>query len=326
MAKRTGLFLAFMLVAGLVWSGGAPEETASDGTWTPTRPITLTVPFGAGGNADVLARAVAEQSEEFIGQPMGVVNRTGAGGVVAATEFLEVAPDGYNLITVNIGLMAIRTQTTQVEYEFADFTPIIGNIGATALVMVAAADSPIQDYESLLEYAQENTVNYGTFGLRSDHHMLQAALFTEMGAEASAVPFDSALEPLSSVLGGNIDVALGLAPVVQQFIDNGDLVPILTFNDDIVVEFDGIGQVPSAVDLGFDISFVGFNFYALPAGTPEEIVQFYTERIAQIYETPEIQELQARLGFVVDPLTPEEVATKINRGIEDVQEWLTYLD
>jgi tripartite-type tricarboxylate transporter receptor subunit TctC len=107
------------------------------------------VPYGAGVNADVLARATAEYATEVIGQPIGVVNRTGAGGVIAVTEFIEKYPDGYNLITANIGLMAIRPQTTKDIYVYSDFVPIIGNIGKTAVVVCASATSDTEDYNNL---------------------------------------------------------------------------------------------------------------------------------------------------------------------------------
>jgi tripartite-type tricarboxylate transporter receptor subunit TctC len=321
--KITLLLVAVLCTAGALWAQGKSEDQIAD---FPKQPITLTVPYGAGGNADVLARAVAEHATEVIGQPIGVVNRTGAGGVVAVTEFIDKNPDGYNLITANIGLMAIRPQTTTVAYEYDDFVPIIGNIGKTALVICSSSKSDIKDFASLAAYGQDNIVKYGTFGLKSDSHILQAALFSDMGVEATPVPFDQVTEPIASLMGGNIDLVCALAPVVAPYVESGELVPILTFNDSMEVQFENTEAIPSAKALGYDIDYSGFNFYAVPKGTPEAIVKFYQEKFAEIYETQEIKDLQARMGFVVDPLTPEEIDEKITKGIENVKQWIKYVE
>ncbi len=323
MRKITLLCAVLLCFAGALWAQGQSEEITAS---FPTQPITLTVPYGAGGNADVLARAVAEHANEVMGQPMGVVNRTGAGGVVAVTEFIEKKPDGYNIITANIGLMAIRPQTTKVMYSYDDYIPIIGNIGKTAMVVCASASSEIKDFNSLEAYGINNIIKYSTFGLKSDSHMLQAALFTEMDAKATPVPFDKVTEPIASLLGGNIDLVCALAPVVAPYVESGELVPIITFNDSMEVKFKNTEAVPSAISLGYDIDYSGFNFYAVPKGTPVEIVEFYQEKFAEIFEMSEIKELQERMGFVVDPLTPDEIDAKITRGIEDVKQWLKYVE
>lgn len=292
----------------------------------PSEPITLTVPFGAGGTADLLARAVAEQATDLMGQAMGVVNRDGAGGVVGLTEFVAQEPDGYNLISANVGLFAITSQTTEVEYSFDDIIPVIGNIGQTSIVLSVSADSGIENFADFLAYAQENGIIYSVIGMGSDHHILQAALYAQMGIEAEAVSYDSATEPIASVLGGNVDVISTLSTVITDYVDTGELIPILSFNDNGVVIYGESEEVPSAVSLGYDVDYSGFGFYALPADTPDEIVEYYTDTFAEIYEMDEIQEMSTNMNFIIDPLTPDEIEERINKYTEDVAEWLQYIE
>ncbi len=325
--KKVFVVLCIIFCIGSnAFSTGRTETKALDSEDFPKQPITITVPFGAGGAADILARAVASHGNEVFGQPVGVVNRVGAGGVVALTEFMDRAPDGYNLITANIGLFAVTAQTSQVRYTFDDFIPVIGNIGKTNILILTSAKSGIKNYADLKEYGKRNIIKYSVLGIGSDQHILQAALYAEMGIRAEPVNFESVTQPIASILGGNIDVMTALAPVVKDYVEIGDLIPIGNFNADVDVIYEGFGMVPTVKSLGHDITYAGFNFYALPKGTPAYIVDFYTNKIKEIYAKPDIAELQNRLGFIVDPKDPEQIKKEILQGIANVKKWLVYLD
>jgi tripartite-type tricarboxylate transporter receptor subunit TctC len=285
----------------------------------------LTVPFGAGGNADVLAKAVANKSQEFMGQSIGVVNRTGAGGVVGLSEFVNKDPDGYNLITVNIGLFAVTPQTQKVSYTFDDLEPVIGNIGDTFITLSVLADSPIRTIEDLKAYGKDHIIKYSVIGIGSDQHILQAALYHDLGVKANPVSYTSATEPVSALLGGNIDVICTLSTVINDYVETGKIIPLVTFNANSELNFKNFGTVPSAVDLGYDVEYVGFNFYALPKGTDKSIVQFYHDKIQEIYKTQDIIDLQKKLNFKVDPIGPEEILKRIEKGTNDVSKWLLYV-
>jgi tripartite-type tricarboxylate transporter receptor subunit TctC len=304
-----------------VFANGVTEDKST----FPSKPITLTVPFGAGGNADVLAKAVANKSQEFMGQSIGVVNRTGAGGVVGLSEFVNKDPDGYNLITVNIGLFAVTPQTQKVSYTFDDLEPVIGNIGDTFITLSVLADSPIRTIEDLKAYGKDHIIKYSVIGIGSDQHILQAALYHDLGVKANPVSYTSATEPVSALLGGNIDVICTLSTVINDYVETGKIIPLVTFNANSELNFKNFGTVPSAVDLGYDVEYVGFNFYALPKGTDKSIVQFYHDKIQEIYKTQDIIDLQKKLNFKVDPIGPEEILKRIEKGTNDVSKWLLYV-
>jgi tripartite-type tricarboxylate transporter receptor subunit TctC len=322
MRKFVALFTVLLIALILpVLASGVTEDTST----FPSKPITLTVPFGAGGNADVLAKAVANKSQEFMGQSIGVVNRTGAGGVVGLSEFVNKDPDGYNLITVNIGLFAVTPQTQKVSYTFDDLEPVIGNIGDTFITLSVLADSPIRTIEDLKAYGKDHIIKYSVIGIGSDQHILQAALYHDLGVKANPVSYTSATEPVSALLGGNIDVICTLSTVINDYVETGKIIPLVTFNANSELNFKNFGTVPSAVALGYDIEYVGFNFYALPKGTDKSIVQFYHDKIQAIYKTQDIIDLQKKLNFIVDPIGPEEILKRIEKGTDDVSKWLLYV-
>src|SRR5207237_5805101 len=165
MAKRTALVAAFVLVCGT--SGGHAQDY-------PSRPITLVVPYAAGGGNDVMARIVAEKMSRTLGQQIVIENRGGAGGSIATRQVAKAAPDGYTLGLGGTGTLAINpTLYHNVGYDpRKDFAPI-GLIATSALVVCVHPSLPAQTIPELIALAKKDPgkINYASAGTGSGIHL-----------------------------------------------------------------------------------------------------------------------------------------------------------
>jgi len=188
----------------------------------PSRPITLVVPFPAGGTPDILARLLSDNISKRLGQPLIVENRAGAGGNIAADQVARAAPDGYTLLLTGDMLVANQTlfQGT-INYDpVKSFAPI-SIVAATPPVIVVRADSPVRDIAGLRDAASRHVVNIGTPGYGNSNHRALTRLQQQVQGTVQHVPYKGAGPAVVALLGGEIDAAIVALPAVSSLIANG---------------------------------------------------------------------------------------------------------
>lgn len=279
----------------------------------PKKPVKIVVPWDAGGGTDVFVRTMATGAEKYLGQPLNIVNRGGAGGTIATTEFLKEKGDGYSIIFEAIGVFSTQPKMNQVSYKEDDFKPIIGT-SVDPVMLVTTKQTGITTFEEFLEYAKSNTVNFGFTGTGSLHHVANYALFGKLGADVNGVNYAGGGELLAAMMGDHVQFG-SLHPVnIMSYEDSDTFVPLLVYSNERIAQYP---DVPTAKELGYDFDFEVWKFIAAPKDTPDEIIQYLYDGFNNIIKDPEISKLLEEGGSVMmEDNTPEAVTEKLKANVE----------
>ena len=284
----------------------APETEAAADTGYPEGPITVVVPYGAGGGTDLFARVVVDEMSKILGKPVEVTNLTGGAGTIGATDVAEANPDGYKLyfgITTPLAIMPLYGETS---YSVEDFQPIC-TAYSTVQAIVVANDSEIQDIQGLLDYIKENnnTVSYGGSGIGNLQHLNMEEWFAQVGDDSwnmTNVPYtDGDAAEAVALMSGEVPFAVAQSHGIKSYVEDGSLRVLMVFSDRLpqwMVD-DGL-DVPLVTDLGYKYSLAGVIGFCAPAGVPEEVVTKIDNAFAQAIQNEEVLAKIANLGLEVD--------------------------
>ena len=193
------------LIAGLV---GVAPAGAQD--W-PARQITIVVPFGAGGSADLLARILATHMQAKFGQTVVVENRAGAGGSIGTNYVAKAAPDGYTLLLGTVSSIAVNAALyAKLPFDVdKDLQPITQLVSFPNLLIVNPK-LPVNNVQELIDYVKKNEgkVNYASSGLGTSSHLSVVMFEQAIGTKMTHVPYKSTGDVVNSMLGGNVDIAI----------------------------------------------------------------------------------------------------------------------
>jgi len=201
----------------------------------PERSIELTIPAGAGGGTDTSARKLAILLEEALGQSIAVLNVSGSGGSVGATQFMQAKPDGYSLFATWNSPLTTVPQVQDVAYSLDSFTPI-ASTSETAYTLCVMADFPGTTGEAFLAELAANPgkYTYANDGIGGTMQLAAERIFQEKGIDAIAIPFGGAKESLQNFLGGHVDIYGGSISTVLPHVEAGTAVcPIVTSAADV---------------------------------------------------------------------------------------------
>ncbi|MEZ0219486.1 MAG: tripartite tricarboxylate transporter substrate-binding protein [Tardiphaga sp.] len=238
----------------------------------PKRPITMIVPFAAGGTSDVIARAVAEQMAATLGQTIIIENVVGAGGSTALARAARSAPDGYTIAIGNAGTSA----ATYTIYPKLSFTPdsfaSIGMVAKTFGVVALRKDFPADDLKGFIAYAKANPgkVNLGHAGIGSSNYLICKSFVQAAGIDVTLVGYRGAAPALTDAIGGQIDGVCDSAASVSQAIDDKLVKGIVVGS---TVRLATLPELPTSAEAGLpDFEAQGWNGLFAPKGTPPEII------------------------------------------------------
>ena len=239
----------------------------------PDRPVTIVVPFAAGGPSDIVARIISEHWSRALGQQFVVENVTGAGGTVGAIRVMRAAPDGYMLLAGNLGTQAasVGLYPNLAYNPRTDFEHIILT-ASTPMLVVAKKDLPVKDFREFVTYLKANNarMNYGTGGVGATSHLTCLFLDYLLGTKTTHVPYRGSGPALQALIGGQIDYVcdqtVGIVPSIQGGLVKGlviatpDRSPVLPN-----VPTSGEQDMPK-------FQATGWNLMLAPKGTPNAIV------------------------------------------------------
>jgi tripartite-type tricarboxylate transporter receptor subunit TctC len=279
----------------------------------PTRPITLVVPYPAGGGVDAMARIVADKLTAALGQQVLVDNRGGGSGLVGTRAVIRAAPDGYTLLLGHTGTMSINPSLyANSGYDpRKDFAPI-GLIAAMPVALIAHPAFPaktIADAIALMK-ANPGKYNIGTSAVGTGGY-LSAELFKSVtGIDAQIVPYKGTAGVMNDLLGGHVPVAFGVLPPALGNIQSGTLRVIAVLSP---TRFSLLPDVSTAAETGMP-GFVSVLHYGLlaPAGTPPAIVARLNKELRALIDNDEVRKRIHLEGG--DPLasSPEDYAADID--------------
>jgi tripartite-type tricarboxylate transporter receptor subunit TctC len=282
----------------------------------PARPVTILVPFAAGGGSDLLARLVAQKLEQKLGKPFIIENRPGAGTTLAAMTAVRAAPDGYTLMQGTSSTMAINVSMhKKLPYEpLKDLVPV-ALLSSSPFFLVVNNDLPVKSVADLIALAKSklNGLNYGSGGPGSMHHLSTELFESLTGTKMTHVPYKATPPAMNDLLAGHIQVLFGDTTSVLPMIRQGKVRPLgVTTAKRSPAEPD----VPAVSETVPGFESASWQMLLAPGGTPSDIIALLNRTVHEIFSEPEtIKELERR--GVGPALTgpPEQLQTFVKNEI-----------
>lgn len=285
----------------------------------PTRPITMIVPFPAGGSADVVARLIATELSEKLGQQVVVENRAGAGGNIGGSVVARAKPDGYTLLFATPGPGANnKLLYSNMPYDpEKDFTPII-QVADSPLIMVASTQTPIKSIPDLVAYAKKNPgkLNVGVPGNGTLGHFAAALLERQAGAKVTIVTYRGSAPLITDLLGGQVNVGSDFITAYVPLVTSGKMTPLAVLAPQ---RSPLLPHVPTATEAGFT-NFDAVAWFSIvgPANLPAPIVSKINTIVNAYLKTDVVKTKFAPLGLRPVGGTPEQLQKLV---ADEIAKW-----
>jgi putative tricarboxylic transport membrane protein len=274
----------------------------------PSRPITVVVPFPAGGPSDVVARIVAEQMGKILGQAMVIENVGGAGGTIGSARVAAAKPDGYTLLAGSMGShVSAPVLTPNLKYDSArDFDPIGVTVHAPA-VIVARKDFPADNLRDFTDYLKRNgeRVRQAHGGIGSSSHMACLLFASATGARPTLVAYRGVNLAINDLVGGHVDFYCEQAVSVSEHIAVGT---IKAYAVSGVERLAVLPTVPTAREAGVDYEMSIWGGMFAPRGTPKNVTSALAQALDAALDDPRVKERLSKLGGSV-PAKEERTST-----------------
>ena len=284
----------------------------------PSRPITVIVPFPAGGPSDVVARIVTEEMGKILGQSMVVENVGGAGGTIGSARMAAANPDGYTLLAGSMGShVAAPVLTPSVKYDSErDFEPI-GFTAHAPAVIVARKDFPAKNLREFVDYLKQrgDSVKQAHGGIGSSSHMACLLFDSTAGVRPSLVAYRGTGPALNDLIGGHVDFFCEQAVSVAPQIAAGT---IKAYGVSSSQRLAALPDVPTAKEAGLDYQMSIWAGIFAPKGTPKAIIDKLAFALDQALDDPGVQNRIAELGGSLpskDERTPMNFSTFVKAEI-----------
>jgi tripartite-type tricarboxylate transporter receptor subunit TctC len=281
----------------------------------PNRPVTLVVPFPAGGSTDLIARLVASRMTDKLGQQIIVENRGGAGGNIGIAAVKRLPADGYTLLVCSSAFVVNPSLYAQAAYDpLKDFIPLMV-MGASPNVFVVPAQSPIKSMKEFIDKAKANPgkMNWTSPGAGTTPQLAGELLKLRTGIDMQHIPFPGAGPATNAVLAGTVDLYTANIGSVQGLIDGGKVRPIAVT---ATKRWAPLPDVPTLEEIGVkDAASDTFQGVYVLAGTPQPIVDRLAKELATILAKPDTREKFARIGLPVVAEGPAEFRKRVEREV-----------
>jgi tripartite-type tricarboxylate transporter receptor subunit TctC len=285
----------------------------------PSRPVTVVVPFAAGGGSDLLARLVTQKLEARLGKAFIVENRPGAGTTLAAMQVVRAAPDGYTLMQGTSSTMAINvTMNKKLPYEpLKDLVPV-ALLSSSPFFLVVAADSPLKTVADVIAAAKAkpNGLNYGSGGPGSMHHLSTELLQSLAGIQMTHVPYKATPPAMNDLIAGHIQLLFGDTTSTLPMIQQGKLRGIAVTTAKRSPAAPDIPTVAETVP-GFESA--SWQMLLAPGATPPEVIALLNREVHAIFTDPAVIAELTRRG--VGPAVTGPPAEVIGFVKKEIVRW-----
>ncbi|OZI71995.1 Bug family tripartite tricarboxylate transporter substrate binding protein [Bordetella genomosp. 12] len=266
----------------------------------PERPITLVVPYTAGGATDVLARTVADSLSKELKQTIVVENHPGAGGTIGQTRVARGGTDGYTLLFGNVGTLAANASVYKdLPYDIIrDFTPL-GSVGDAPQVLSVRADFPASNFDEFAAYTKAHAakMNAGDAGIGSGAFLGSVLLNAKLGVDVPKVHYRGAAQATSDVMAGQIDYTIESSSTAVGSISGGKIKGLLVLAKERAGVLPG---VPAASETSYpDLNYVIWNMMLVKKGVPADVVEKLNAAINASLESPALLERYKQMGLTI---------------------------
>jgi tripartite-type tricarboxylate transporter receptor subunit TctC len=314
--------LAMAAGLGALGALASTPEARAQAPW-PTKPVTLIVPFAAGGNTDVMARIFAEQLGKRLGHNFIVENRAGAGGVTGLNATAKAAPDGYTIAVATSGGIAINPVLTKatMPYDAAKDLTYLYGMAAMPNLLIVHPSTPARTMPELVAWLKANPgTPYATSGVGSTQHFCGELLSLRAGVPMTPVPYRSSAQFLADVIGGQIKLACDNYATAWEQVQGGKVRAIAITSlapYALAKDLDTVSRTLPGFELMTVFGIVG------PAGLPPEIARRITEELTAVGKLPEVRTAMERFGVLqteLDGAAYAAAAEKERAGYADLVE------
>ena len=253
--------------SGSASSGGSSSAETVD--FPGNKQVSLIVPYSAGGASDTVARIYASELEQSLGTSIVVSNVTGASGAIGLEQVRNSNPDGYTIAYMPVESTMLKalgfTDLSTDDFRF------IGRAMTIPAAVTVRADAPWDTFEDFVNYAKEHPgeIQVGNSGTGSIWHIAAASIEKECGVQFTHVPFDGAAPAVAALLGGNIQAVTVSPSEVKNNVDSGDFKVLCVLGES---RSSVVPDVPTAQELGIDITIQGWGGFAVPKDTPQAVI------------------------------------------------------
>ncbi len=305
MKKPVNVVKALSAVAAVVSLIGGSGLAVADPNW-PSKPITIVVPFPAGGGTDAFARPLSAHLTKQMGKQIVIDNRGGAGGTLGAGIAAKAAPDGYTFFMGGAHHAIAPTMYQKLDYDIEkSFIPVMLLATPPQVVVINAQKIPVTDLKGLIEYAKKNPakLNYGSAGNGSSHHLAGELFKMQTKTFITHIPYRGAGPALSDLIAGQVEMMFDGLGSSSQHIKAGKIKALAVAATKRSPAFP---DVPTAAEAGVP-GYVVSTWYGLwaPKGTPKEVVDKMTAEVTKALNSPELKNAWLNNGSETPNLTGE---------------------
>jgi tripartite-type tricarboxylate transporter receptor subunit TctC len=295
------------------------EQAYAQAESWPTKPITLVVPFPAGGGTDAFARPLSAQLTKQLGKQIVIDNRGGAGGTVGASIASKAAPDGYTFFMGAAHHAIAPSMYKNLDYDIEkSFIPVLLVASPPQVIVVNPQKVEAKDLKSLLDYAKKNPgkLNYGSAGNGSSHHLAGELFKDQTKTYITHIPYRGAGPALTDLIAGQIDMMFDGMGSSAQHIKSGKIRALAVASAKRAPGFPDIPTAAEAGLKGYEVS-TWYGIFA-PKGTPQDILDKATAEIQKALSTPELKAIWTNNGSETPHLQGDAFAKFVSA---DVKRW-----
>ena len=285
----------------------------------PDGPVTIVVPFSAGGPTDTVTRLIAQPMSRELGQQIVVQNVAGAGGTLAGTQVANTEPDGYTILMHHIGMSTAPTLYRNLPYNPLEDFETIGLVTEVPMTIIARKNFEPETLQELIDYvkANQDTVTYANAGIGAASHLCGMLFMDAIETQLTTVPYQGTGPALTDLLGGQVDFMCDQTTNTTGQIQSGDVKAYAVTTGERLAN---LPDLPTTAEAGLEEFQIGVwhGLYA-PAGTPEPIIEKLTAALRVALEDENVIEQFAKLGTTPvpqDQATPEGHTEKLASQIE----------
>jgi len=288
----------------------------------PDRPVTVVVPYSAGGPTDVLGRLLTDALSGILGQNFLVENRPGAATQIGATYVSSASNDGYTLLIANTTTLSLNPSLrSDLTYSVSDFEPI-ALVAKIPIGFAVRADLPAYSIDEFRAFALESgeELTYGSAGTGSNSQMVTALMNRELGIEMLEIPYQGTSPALVDLVGGHVDGLVDAMGTLAPMHHAGQIRILGNFDTE---RNPAVPEVPTFIEQGYDIAAFTWNAVVAPAGTPPEVVERLNAALEEVVNDPGFRQRLVEVGFSPMFSTPEELSAYI---VEEATRWQNLID
>jgi tripartite-type tricarboxylate transporter receptor subunit TctC len=313
--KKIWILILTLGISLAAFAGGTQAQSSY-----PAKPVSIIVPFAAGGAVDTTIRIIAEEAEKGLGQKILVINKPGAGAAEGQGFVARSKPDGYTLLAITSSVVT-NTLTKKVDYTIDSFDPIVLYCFDPEVMLVSSA-TPYRKLEDLIEAGKKKAILHSTPGHSTSHHVAALILEKKTGVKFKFVHTKGAGEQVPMVAGGHAECMLASWGEARSMVEQGKLRVLGVMSDE---RDPRLPNVPTFKEKKIPLEYGAWRGIAAPKGTPPEVLDKLLQVFKRALESKNVKDRFTKAEYPLMAKGPREFQSYIRTDFENVKQILSML-